>query len=1548
MNKLAVWDFWIDRGGTFTDVVARDPDGRLTAAKLLSENPGIYEDAAVEAIRRLLGVSPGDAIPPERIGTVKMGTTVATNALLERKGERTALLITRGFGDALRIGYQARPDIFAKKIVLPERLYARVEEVDERVRADGTVEAAPGEAEVRATLEALAADGYRSLAIAFMHAWKYPAHEARVAAMAREMGFPQVSVSHEVSPLVKLVGRGDTTVVDAYLTPILRRYVDQVAADLGAVPSPPSGGGGPPKAVEGADDACGSDDRPLHHASHGPPHPSPTGEEPESAPRLMFMMSSGGLTAARLFQGKDAILSGPAGGVVGATETAKMAGFDQVIGFDMGGTSTDVSHHAGELERTFETEVAGVRMRAPMMLIHTVAAGGGSILHYDSGRFSVGPASAGADPGPASYRRGGPLTVTDANLMAGKLMPEHFPAIFGPNQDQPLDADIVHEKFAALADAVGKSSQEVADGFLAVAVENMANAIKKISVARGYDVTKYALACFGGAGGQHACMIADRLGMEIVHIHPLSGVLSAYGMGLADIRANRSRAVVLPLDADVEAELERVRAGLAVEVRAELHEQGLADSDIEIAARVHVRYDGTDMALPVQLASAEAMREAFETEHRARFGFIYEGKPLVVEAVEVEGLGGGARIDEPDRPVDVTAATAAKDTRFFSDGHWHAAGVFPRDTLVPGNTIAGPALIMEPHQTIVVEPGWAAEVTAKDHVVLRRVAAREHARAVGTDADPVMLEVFNNLFMSIAEQMGITLQNTAHSVNIKERLDFSCALFDATGALVANAPHMPVHLGSMDRSVDIVRRLNPDIAPGDVYALNAPYNGGTHLPDITVVTPVFDEDSSPSAIWLPPLPAGERSPQAVRHAAGEGANPESSPLTRPPLRSADLSPVGRGTVEGIASDDPSPNPSRQGGGVKRILFWVASRGHHADVGGTAPGSMTPRATTVDEEGVLIDNLKLVDRGKFREQELFSLLTDHPYPCRNPAQNVADLKAQIAANEKGVAEVRKMVRQFGLDVVEAYMRHVRDNAAESVRQVIERLTDSEFEYPTDQDTLIKVKISVDKAKRSAKVDFTGSSAAQENNFNAPAPVTRAAVLYAFRVMVEKPIPMNAGCLEPIEIVIPEGSMLSPQYPRAVVAGNVETSQHVTNALFGALGALAAAQGSMNNLTFGNDRYQYYETICSGSPAGVTNGGSGFDGVDAVHTHMTNSRLTDPEVLEMRFPVLLEDFHIRLTRDEMPAGLDGESLTSPLRGGRISAERSESGNSGGGTDGELTPSRSLSSPSARQASTSPQGRGYGSQSGGNGALSSGSGGRGKWSAGSGTMRTIRFLERMDCAILSSHRTVRPHGLFGGEPGELGATWVRRKDGRLEKLGGADQTVLDAGEAVIVSTPTGGGYGRSVSAFAPRRATPADVPAIAALFRRVRVANLPYLPDLHTPEEDRAYFGDLIGRDTVWLAENGGAILGFIGYRAGWVDHLYVDLGRQGQGLGTALLEKAMAKEPELQLWVFQKNVAARRFYERRGFRLAKETDGAANEEREPDVLLAWRSEGTAATG
>jgi len=1192
------WDFWIDRGGTFTDIVGRRPDGTLAARKLLSENPEAYADAAVQGIRDLLGLKGGEPIPAGRVGAVKMGTTVATNALLERKGDRTLLLITRGFHDALKIGYQARPKIFARHIVKPDMLFERAVEVDERVRADGTVEREPDLAAVRRDLEAAKAGGILAVAIVFMHAYRYPAHEKRVAQLARELGFAQVSVSHEVSPLIKLVGRGDTTVVDAYLSPILRRYVAQVAGDLDAG---------------------------------------------RSKARLMFMMSSGGLTAAELFQGKDAILSGPAGGVVGMAQTGHEAGFDRLIGFDMGGTSTDVSHFDGEYERAFETEVAGVRMRAPMMLIHTVAAGGGSILHYDGARFRVGPDSAGANPGPKCYRRNGPLAVTDANVMAGKLIPDFFPKIFGPSQNLPLDAHAVRNAFTNLAQEVGGlKPEEIADGFIKIAVENMANAIKKISVQRGYDVTRYALNCFGGAGGQHACLVADALGMTRVLIHPFSSLLSAYGMGLADIRATRQQAIELPFGGKSLAALKNTATRLGRETKAEVAGQGVPAAKIKVIVRAHIRYAGTDTALIVNAGSLAAMKRAFETAHKARFGFIDRSKQIVVEAVSVEAVGGGARFKEKAGKASRSRLPApARTTRFFSAGEWHAANVYTRDQLKPGCKVKGAAIIIEPHQTIIIEPGWQAELTRKNHLVLTRAVKLKRSFAIGTHADPVMLEVFNNLFMSIAEQMGVSLQNTAYSVNIKERLDFSCAVFAHDGTLVANAPHMPVHLGSMDRSVETVIRDNAGrIAPGDVYAINAPYNGGTHLPDITVCTPVFDDHK------------------------------------------------------------------------KSILFWVASRGHHADVGGISPGSMSPNATTIEQEGVYIDNFKLVDRGRFCEDALTALLTGAKYPARNPVQNINDLKAQIAANEKGVAELRKMVDQFTLPVVKAYMQHVQDNAAESVRRVIDRLHDSEFTYAMDQGTAIKVKITVDKTKREATVDFTGTSPQQPTNFNAPEPVARAAVLYVFRVMVDDDIPMNAGCLRPINIVIPKKSMLSPEYPAAVVAGNVETSQAVTNCLFLALGSLAAAQGTMNNLNFGNKKYQYYETICSGSPAGP-----GFNGTDAVHTHMTNTRLTDPEVLEFRYPVVLEDFHIR----------------------------------------------------------------------------AGSGGKGKWHAGDGIRRTIRFLEKMDCTILSGHRRVPPPGLAGGDAGETGENAVRRKGGRIEKLQGCDDTVIDAGEAVIIQTPTAGGYGK-----------------------------------------------------------------------------------------------------------------------------------------------------------
>jgi 5-oxoprolinase (ATP-hydrolysing) len=1140
-STKARWQFWIDRGGTFTDIVARRPDGTLATHKLLSDNPERYADAATAGIRELLALPPDAPIPVQGIEAVKMGTTVATNALLERRGEPTVLAITNGFGDALRIAYQNRPKLFVRRIVLPTMLYERVIEIDERVGAHGELVRELDLAAAEATLRAAHADGIRACAIVLMHAYRYPEHEKRLAALARTIGYTQVSVSHEVSPLMKLVSRGDTTVVDAYLSPILRRYVGEVERDLlGATAG----------------------------AARGP--------------RLQFMQSSGGLTDAHRFQGKDAILSGPAGGIVGAVQVSRQAGFDRIIGFDMGGTSTDVTHYAGEYERAFVTEVAGVRLRAPMMRIHTVAAGGGSICTFDGARFRVGPQSAGANPGPACYRRGGPLTVTDCNLMVGKIDPALFPRVFGPQGDLPLDAAVVRERFAALAADVAARSghrrapEAIAEGFLQIAVDNMAHAIKHISVERGYDVTEYTLCCFGGAGGQHACAVADALGMARVFIHPLAGVLSAYGMGLADVRALRQRAVEAPLSAGALAEVEAVFEDLGRVAREEVAAQGILAREIAVKRSLHLKYDGTDTTLEIGygawLASGQtsqtghtdvaALVADFERRYRTQYGFLMPGKPLIIEAAAVEAIGAAAGTDDAPPVLAPRAGELEPSTinRVYTGGAWQQAPVYSRGDLRPGDAIAGPAVIAERNATTVIEPGWRATLTARDNLVLERTTPVVRAHAIGTSADPVLLEVFNNLFMAIAEQMGVTLANTAYSVNIKERLDFSCAVFDADGNLIANAPHMPVHLGSMGESVKtIIDRRAATMHAGDVFVLNAPYNGGTHLPDVTVIAPVFLDDAP-------------------------GAGPPRARV--------------------------------------RPEFYVASRGHHADIGGTTPGSMPPDSTQVDEEGVLLDNVQLVAQGRFLEEEMRAILGSGRYPSRNIGQNLADLRAQVAACAKGIDELKRMVEHFGLPVVRAYMKHVQDNAEEAVRRVLDVLTDGHFEYEMDSGAKIAVTISIDKARREATIDFSGTSAQQPTNFNAPSAVCKAAVLYVFRTLVDDEIPMNAGCLKPLNIVIPEGSMLSPRYPAAVVAGNVETSQAITDTLYGALGVLAASQGTMNNFTFGNDTYQYYETISGGSGAGPD-----FDGASVVQTHMTNSRLTDPEVLEWRFPVRLDSFRIR---------------------------------------------------------------------------------------------------------------------------------------------------------------------------------------------------------------------------------------------------------------------------------------------------------------------------------
>jgi 5-oxoprolinase (ATP-hydrolysing) len=1105
----ARWQFWVDRGGTFTDIVARRPDGSLVSHKLLSENPARYRDAAVAGIRTLLGVPDGDPIPADRVAAVRMGTTVATNALLERTGEPTVLVVTKGFGDALRIAYQNRPRIFDRHIVLPDLLYERVIEVDERITAEGEVLRAPDLDRAAHELRRAYRDGIRAVAVVFLHSHLYPAHERALGKLAEQVGFPQISLSSEVSPLMKLVPRGDTTVVDAYLSPVLRRYVDHVAEQTPGV-------------------------------------------------RLMFMQSNGGLAEAGHFRGKDAILSGPAGGIVGMVRMSALAGFDHVIGFDMGGTSTDVSHYAGEYERVFMTEVAGVRLRAPMLDIDTVAAGGGSILHFDGSRYRVGPDSAGADPGPACYRGGGPLTVTDANVMLGRIQPEHFPAVFGPDGDQPLDAALVRQRFAELAAEIrartgdDRSPEQVAAGYLRIAVANMANAVKKISVQKGHDVTRYVLTTFGGAGGQHACAVADSLGIPTVLVPPMAGVLSALGIGLADTTSMREQSVVARLEPATLETLAQVADKLAEQTRAELLDEGVPAERVRITRRAQLRYDGTDTAVPVTLAGFDAMVAEFESAYRATYSFLME-RPLIVEAVTVEAIG---VTEQPD--LSSLGTRAARDggagpvdtVRLYTGAAWRSAPLYERERLRPADTVTGPAIIAEANATTLVDDGWRATVTPAGHLRLDRVVARAAAGATA-QADPVLLEIFNNLFMSIAEQMGTRLEATSQSVNIRERLDFSCALFDPDGNLVANAPHIPVHLGSMGSSVqEVIRRRAGRIEPGDVYAVNDPYHGGTHLPDVTVITPVFDR------------------------------------------------------------------------GGETILFHVASRGHHAEIGGSTPGSMPANSRTLDEEGVLFDNWLLVRNGRFAETETRELLLGARYPSRNPEVNLADLRAQVAANAKGVEEVTKMIDLFGLDVVQAYMRHVQDNAEAAVRRVVDTLSDGAYRYEMDSGAIIAVEITVDRAARAATIDFTGTSAQLDSNFNAPSSVATAAVLYVFRTLVAADIPLNDGCLRPLRIIVPRASMLAPESPGAVVAGNVETSQAITGALFAALEVQAEGAGTMNNLTFGNERHQYYETIGSGSGAGA-----GFDGASVVQTHMTNSRLTDPEVLEWRFPVLLEEFAIR---------------------------------------------------------------------------------------------------------------------------------------------------------------------------------------------------------------------------------------------------------------------------------------------------------------------------------
>ncbi len=1203
-NKMPGWQFWIDRGGTFTDVVARAPGGALHTRKVLSVNPAAYADSTLEGIRQILGTARDEPIPAHTIASVAMGTTVATNALLERKGARTALIITKGFKDQLEIGTQARNDIFAKRIVKPEALYERVIEASERVLADGTIETALDEDDLRTQLVEAHTHGCTAAAIVFMHGYAFAKHERVAALLAREAGFAQVSISSEVSPLIRIISRGDTTVADAYLSPVLREYVDQVSTAL----TPDQGHGG--------------------------------------SARLRFMASSGGLTDASAFRGRDAILSGPAGGIVGMAQTAKRAGYDRVLGFDMGGTSTDVSHFAGHYERIFETQVAGVRLAVPMLNIQTVAAGGGSIIAFEHGQMRVGPESAGSQPGPLCYRRGGPLTVTDANVVLGKIRPEYFPRIFGPDGQLPIDDAAARKAFGEFAQRIGNGCtiEEAADGAIAIAVDNMAHAIKRISVARGRDASTYVLQCFGSAGGQHACLIADTLGLSTVMIHPLSGLLSAYGMGMAGLRSSREQSIELPLGEAIAAGLKFLADKIVDEAASDIVAQGAHAQDVTQTVLVHLRYEASETAFPVALGTPNRMVSDFAALHLQRFGFVSPEKTVVVSLIEAEAVEQKLSSEAGDERKDTNCEprrTREKPLtqRFFSRGAWRDAPVVHRDQLRAGDSGHGPALIIEPHQTVVVEDGWSYALSALNNLILKRVKPPTKAPLSGT-VDPIRLEIFSNAFMAVAVEMGEALRNTAQSVNIKERLDFSCAIFDHSGALVANAPHVPVHLGSMDASVQaVIASAGRSIDPGDVFMLNAPYQGGTHLPDITVVTPVFCENGA------------------------------------------------------------------------AVNLYVASRGHHADIGGMTPGSMSPCATSIEQEGVYIDVCKLVSGGRFREAETRALLTGGRYPARNPDMNIADLKAQVAANARGAAELVRLACDHGAAAINAYMGHVQNFAEAAMRRLIATLPEGRARIEMDQSCAVEVAVTIDRQTSTAKINFTGTSAQQPSNFNAPEPVTCAAVLYCLRVMLGQNIPLNAGCLRPVELVIPKGSMLSPAYPAAVVAGNTELSQCVTNAIFSAFGVMAPSQGTMNNLTLGNDRVQYYETICSGSPAG-----DGFAGTAGVHVHMTNTRLTDPEILEKRYPVVLEEFSIRR----------------------------------------------------------------------------GSGGKGRFESGDGTHRAIRFLAPMHVSMLSGFRRVRPPGLHGGESGETGSNMIRRASGRLENLGGCGEADLEPGDAVIIDTPTGGGFG------------------------------------------------------------------------------------------------------------------------------------------------------------
>jgi 5-oxoprolinase (ATP-hydrolysing) len=1174
MNR---WEFWIDVGGTFTDCVAHSPDRRLLTCKVLSsavtkgtverrldaativdatrradptdfwtgyeirfvdaagtvvhstrvtsfqKDAGLLmlvdappprvdsgfryelvsdEEAPLLAIRLILGLSRRQPMPPL---LVKLGTTRGTNALLTRTGARTAFVTTRGFGDILLIGNQDRPRLFDLAIEKPTPLFEQFVEIDERIDASGNVLRAPSPEAIRKQLESVRSAGIKSLAICLLHSFANAAHEEIVDRIARETGFAEISTSSRLSPLIKIVSRGDTTAVDGYLNPILRAYVERLQQSLGPG-------------------------------------------------QLKLMTSAGGLVDAGRFVGKDSILSGPAGGVIGFSRVAQRAGFPKSIGFDMGGTSTDVSRFDGIFEREFETKKAGVRIVAPMLAVETVAAGGGSICDFDGVKLIVGPASAGADPGPASYGRGGPLTVTDVNLFLGKLPPERFPF--------PLDRPAVTARLESLCQRIAASPSgrnfaraELAQGFIDVANANMVRAIRKISVAKGYDPAEYVLVTFGGAGGQHSCAVARALGICQVLMHPHAGVLSAYGIGLADVRRFRERAVLQPYSTKTLGALTRLFQEMETEARREVLADGVSEANLQPPARsLDLRYQGVESTINVPWPADGDFAARYGQLHEQLYGYRREGRALEIVAARVEVVG--TLPEPPDPAVDsvLRRPGPSTTTETWFDGKPHATPVFFREEIRPGDEFDGPAIVCEPTSIVVVDPGFHATILSRGELLLVD-QAETNTNATTTEVDPVQLEIFNNLFASVAEQMGVTLQRTAISTNVKERLDFSCALFSVAGELVVNAPHIPVHLGAMGETVKHILADNPDLVPGDVFVTNDPYRGGSHLPDVTVVTPVHHTETG------------------------------------------------------------------------RLLFVTASRAHHAEIGGIVPGSMPPFSKFLGEEGVLISNFKLVEKGRSREDELRQLLLSGPYPTRNVEDNLADIAAQVAANELGVRQLRELVERYSLPVVTAYMEHIQRAAAQKMRLALTAIPDGTYAHTDHLDDGSLITVSIDKKKDQATVDFTGTGPVLATNLNANRAIVTAAVLYVFRCLIGEDIPLNSGVLEPVTIILPTcllnpPAAADPSRSPAVVGGNVETSQRVVDTLLGALGVAAASQGTMNNLTFGDTSFGYYETICGGS--GATRNA---DGADAVHTHMTNTRLTDPEVLERRYPVRIHGFRIR---------------------------------------------------------------------------------------------------------------------------------------------------------------------------------------------------------------------------------------------------------------------------------------------------------------------------------